>query len=329
MNDLLEQDKSIDKNNLYTKILKSVQVNNGLYVMPVSYYLRAFVGDEDILTKTNTKIDDTKWTWKQFEEISRKLLQHSAKDSKGPRYGLAGNPPEIMLNVIVEDNSTQFIDIATRKAKFDSPSFVETMKQIKKMYDEQIMTAKEPEHGKQLFNDTILFNPIDFIESTHYSFVNPKLMQKPHAEGNSGQITMWTGYQLGLNAKSTVQKEAWQFMSFLLSEEAQSLKQFTGFSMLKSVNEKKLNDIQEQLKNGTYKVPKVPNAGSDTKAAKIPDADFAYIKQLIDNVDRIKGSDEKVWSIIEDESKSYFSGHKTAEEVAKLIQNSVNLYLNE
>lgn len=42
-----------------------------------------------------------------------------------------------------------------------------------------------------------------------------------------------------------------------------------------------------------------------------------------------EGADSKVSDIISEEVSAYFSGQKTAEQVAEIIQNRVNVYINE
>jgi multiple sugar transport system substrate-binding protein len=115
---------------------------------------------------------------------------------------------------------------------------------------------------------------------------------------------------------------AWKFIAYLLSEEGQSLQERQGFSLLKSVNEKQLNDIQKQVKSGTYKLP-------DGKAPVVSDGEFTQFRQLISTVDNFAVVDGSVISIIGDESRAFFSGQKSAEEVAKLIQNKATTFLNE
>nr|WP_125665974.1 extracellular solute-binding protein [Paenibacillus baekrokdamisoli] len=322
MNDWMEQDKTLNKSNLQTNILEALKVDGGLYVMPSSFYVGTFVGDGDILKKTSVKFDDKNWTWKQFEDISQQLIQKEGDSSKEHRYALANDTPEFFLLAQVKNNNTDFIDQVTQKAKFDSPLFEETMLHIKKMYDDKIMTSKPADIGNQLFYSTFLFWPEDFIDGPHRFYSNPKLLQRPHSEGEPSGTTFLTPFQLAIQDKSSVKEEAWKFISFLLSEEAQSLSEREGFSLLKSVNEKKMNEMHEKVKSGAYKLP-------SGKAVKISEEDFASFKQLINTADRLASTDNKVLSIIEEESKSFFSGQKTAKEVAKLIQNRVTTYLNE
>lgn len=181
------------------------------------------------------------------------------------------------------------------------------------------MTSEPADIGKQMFYSTVLQSPADFINGLHLFFSNPKLLQKPEQTGGTRIIT---ASRFAIQAKSPVKEEAWKFIAFLLSEEGQSLQERQGFSLLKSVNEKQMNDIQEQVKSGTYKLP-------DGKASKVSDEEFTQFKQLISTADNFADADGSVISIIGDESRSFFSEQKSAEEVAKLIQNKVTTLLNE
>lgn len=317
MNDLMEQDKTMNTSDLHMNVLEAMELNGGLYSIPSAFSLWAFVGDGDVLNKASLNVDDKNWTWKQFEEVSRKLMQ----GSKERRYALVNNPPELILQELVTDSYPELVDRVAQKAKFDSPLFEEMMLQIKKMYDDEVLISKPADNENPLFSSERLFSPAAFIWP-YGLFANPKFLKKPHGEGQTGGIRIFSQTELAIQANSPVKDEAWKFIAFLLSEEVQSLPELEGFSLLKSVNEKKLDDIQKQVKSGTYKLP-------NGKAIKVPDEDFAQFKKLINTADRYSGADNKVMKIIDEESQAFFSGQKSAEEVAKLIQNRVTTYLNE
>jgi len=316
MKDTLDQ---INKNDLHMNILDALKVNGGLYTVPTKFYPGTFVGDGNVLEKT-IKVDDKSWTWDQFEEVSRKFKQQS--NGKEDRYALANYAPEAFLNILVENNSTDFIDPTTRKAKFDSTLFVQNMKQIKKMYDDRIMTANKAQISNQLFYSTYFMSPLDVAEGAYRFYPNPKVLQRPHPQGHKDGTTFFVRNQLGIRANSAVKDEAQKFIAFLLSEGAQSLPRDDGFSLLKSVNDKQISEIQKQAASGTYKSP----SGETFKTSEKP---FVELRQLINTANRFVKQDNRVLSIVEEESKSFFSGQKTAEEAAKLIQNRVTTYLNE
>ncbi|PZE19020.1 ABC transporter substrate-binding protein [Paenibacillus xerothermodurans] len=313
MEKFMEQDETLHKSDFQMNILDALKSHGSMYAMPFGFYLRAFVGDGDILQ--NASIDDKNWSWKEFEEISKKLGESAAER----RYALANDPPDVLLQEMIVDKYTEFVDHTATKAKFDSPLFVAAMQQIKNMYDNKVITSEPADVGKQMFYSTVLRSPADFINGLYTFFANPQLLKKPEQTGGARIVL---ASQFAIQAKSSVQEEAWKFIVFMLSEEGQSLRERQGFSLLKSVNEKQLNDIQEQVKGGTYKLP-------DGKAPKVSDEAFTKFKQFIHTADNYTDADGKVISIVGEESIAFFSKQKTAEEVAKLIQNRVTTYLNE
>ena len=207
------------------------EANGGLYAMPFGFTLRAFVGDGDLLG--NTSIDDKNWTWKEFEEISKKLGESGAER----RYALAGDPPEFLIQEMIVDRYSEFVDHAAKKAKFDSPLFVEAMQQIKKMYDNKVMTSEAADIGKQMFYSTVLRSPADFINDLHL------LLLQSEAAAKTG-TKRWNENLSAIPVRHSSQirgkEEAWKFIAFMLSEEGQSLQERQGFSLLKSVNEKQI-----------------------------------------------------------------------------------------
>ncbi|MBU5350101.1 ABC transporter substrate-binding protein [Paenibacillus lautus] len=324
MNDLLEQDQTLDKDDLQMKIVDGLKLNDGVYTIPLGYSLRVLVGNGDMLDKANVAFDDKTWDWKEFEKVSKEVILKAKESGADEMYALASYPPEYLFQEMLFENYAAFVEPSAKKASFDSPEFVDLLQQAMKMNEEKIITSDEAKPGNQLFSSTPIVSPLQFIEGPYTLFDHPKIMLLPRAGETTGQkgARVFTSSVFAIHAKSPAQEEAWKFISFLLSEEAQLLQEREGFSMLKSVNEKLIDDLQEEVGSGDYKLP-------NGQPAKVSDEQFNVFKQIVHSVDQYVDLDSKVISIAGEESMAYFSGQKTAEEVAKLIQNRVTTYLNE
>ncbi|MHB8061144.1 MAG: hypothetical protein ACYDG2_00710 [Ruminiclostridium sp.] len=57
--------------------------------------------------------------------------------------------------------------------------------------------------------------------------------------------------------------------------------------------------------------------------------DVDLVNKMIGELKTVPYSDTQADKIVSDEVKEFFSGKKTAEEAAKLIQNKMNIYLGE
>ncbi len=53
------------------------------------------------------------------------------------------------------------------------------------------------------------------------------------------------------------------------------------------------------------------------------------IRQLIDNAEPLASYNTQILSFINEEAAAYFSGQKSAKDVADVIQNRVSIYLSE
>ncbi len=317
MYDTLEADQTVNKNDLNMNILDGMKQNGGLYAIPSSYFVGAFISDGDILDK-KIKVDENDWTWDQFVDVSNQFMQQGGRE--GGRYALANYKPEEFLKLVVKNNSADYIDQAKLKAKFDSPAFINQLHQVKKMYDDNILSASKAKPSNQLFAYTYLYSPLDFYDLGFRFYKNGKLLPTPHSPGDAGGTTFIVPNQLGIQANSPVKDEAWKFIAYMMSEEVQSLEGREGFSLSKSVNDKLLTDMEKFVKSSEY---------TGENASSITDRHFKQVRQLVASVNRFASSDDKLLSIVVEEAKSYFSGQKSAEEVAKLIQNRTTTYLNE
>lgn len=129
-----------------------------------------------------------------------------------------------------------------------------------------------------------------------------------------------------MNANSTVKMEAWDYLKFLLSFEIQSQSVSSMFPVNIAANEKEFTDVIEgKVDNNKGNVEKSGKDGTVT----VSEASLEPLKQMISEANTQVRWNEKIRTIIEEESKSYFSGQKSAESVAKIIQNRVTTYLNE
>ncbi len=71
-NEKFAKDPSFDKNHYYQNILQSSWNGDGLYSMPISFYVQVMQANAELLKKHNVNIDDQTWTWAQFADITKK-----------------------------------------------------------------------------------------------------------------------------------------------------------------------------------------------------------------------------------------------------------------
>lgn len=145
---------------------------------------------------------------------------------------------------------------------------------------------------------------------------------------------------MAINANSANKEGAWQFISFLLGEEAQSSDTFY-VPVNRKVFDAWLNAQLEEVSGGREKVIWVMQekvAGGETQvssketvytAEDITEEKAAEYTRTLEEARPFPIRTIPVLAIIREEAEDYFNGSKTVEEVTALIAERVQIYLDE
>ncbi|UQZ82411.1 Putative ABC transporter substrate-binding protein YesO [Paenibacillus konkukensis] len=318
MGEMMDRDSDFRKEDYFANILDNARVGGKLYSLPLSFFLIGFAGDTDAIAKTGVPVDDKSWSWNDFIVDAKQLAARG-----GHRPALVYSGPEYLLANLVTDNYDSFVDAEGRKASFDSPAFLDAMKQVKTMFDEGVVSSqgREPAY----FYNIQINSPWDYLVSLRERGEHMKLYEKPHAEGGAAGGYFKTYRAVGISANSKVKPEAWDFVKFMMSEEVQTPPETAGIPINMKVYAQQIQKLKSEGIVKAYE--EGPLHG---QAIKVDPAMLDQLQDFVNGaVHKIEYQSDKVVKMIVKESKAYFAGQKSAEEVAKLLQNKAMTYLNE
>jgi multiple sugar transport system substrate-binding protein len=315
LSEMMDKDPTFKKDQYFNNILEGNKFNGNIYGIPLSFILYGLAGDEEAIGKTGIKFDDQNWNWSQFAEVAKELVK------KGDRQSALFSSREDFLNEMVKDNYSLFVDQVNRKANFQSETFIKLMNQVKTMFDDKVVTY---EPTKVYFVPTQINSPADYILTLRENFDKPKLYTKPNVDGQKAGDYFRAYQTIGINEKSAVKEEAWDFLKFLLTENLHPSAN-AAFPLNKAQYERQ---VKQLIKDGSVKAHEEgPLQG---KTIPVTEADIVGLdKHISSAIYSVAFKPTKIQEMISNESKAFFSGQKSAEDVAKLIQNRVTTYLNE
>ncbi|MDR6550341.1 extracellular solute-binding protein [Paenibacillus qinlingensis] len=312
ISDMMNKDSSFHKEDYFNNILDNSKVNGSLFGMPLSFYMFGLFGDQEAIEKSAVTFDDNSWTWNQFLQAA-KVMKTQGGHPYVINYYTGG-----LLNEMFHESYTTFVDEGNKKASFDSEPFVSLMKQVKQMANENIISQAGSYDTFFSFDNISSINNFIFHRST---YSKTKLYSIPKGEGMKPGGYFLPRQKVGINAKSQVKNEAWDYMRFLSSDAVLP----GGFPLNKKAY---LHVTQQILKAGTIKAPEEGQLHG--KEFKVTEADIKKMDAFIsDATNPLVYMNSKLDEIIAKESEAFFKGQKSAEDVAKLIQNKATLLLNE
>lgn len=318
----METDPDVGKEDISSDILRLCEDSDGhLYSIPVSFKLLCLMTDQREIGDTVT------WTLEEMQSI----LTTTQKDTF---FNTSG---ESFFNQCFR---ACYQDYITASGKFSRERLIQLLKicsnlQTKqKTYDisSELASIKQGEillSNQEIFNGTIFTTGKYLYGETGYSLIG-----YPSFE-SSGIIVQGLGNSPAI-IKSCAEKEmAWEFIkqfyqldyqnsisNYALPVRTESLEQWQ--KERKGKKGKQLNSIN--FTNGPF-----------LSGDSLTQRDIKILKQLMKKADLYytpmgtfyEGNIREIINIVQGESKSYFSGDKSAEETAEIIGNRIELYYNE
>ncbi|CAH1210657.1 hypothetical protein PAECIP111891_03547 [Paenibacillus allorhizoplanae] len=331
ISDLMSKDASFKKDSYYAGIFDAMKYNGSLYTVPIKVGLNMWIGNQALLS--GQQVDDGKWTWSDFKKKASALVSDKNNDGKPDTYPLGKIEPDQLITSMLNSSFSKFADVGAKKAKFDSPDFINMLKLAKSLYDDKLILADNSDPDNVVFQpkgNVLMYMDMYMMPKMNFDGKGAYYNLPSESEAKGTQFT--SSLPLAINSKSANKKEAWEFVKYLLSDEMQSSRELSGIAVNKNGAKAQI-DLLKSLgtagEGGAGKSMKLNINGKAMAVTPPTEQEAAAIEKVLNNISVNGESDPKITNIVVEETAPFFQGQKSAEEVAKVIQNKVSTYLQE
>ena len=325
----LDGDETINREDYVENALRAYERNGKLYAIMSHYGVDVLIG------KTSEIGDSKTWT---VDDVMELLSSREKGVTLLPQEDKSG-----ILRIMCAMNQGLFVNKESGECNFTGEEFKKILEFCNSFPDTagDEPTLSDLRSGKTLLNRNVITS-VSQYQMYEYLFGGPVNLIGYPAFGDSGMTFRSNGTTVAMGANSENKEGVWEFIRFNITKERQENVSSPngGFPILKSALEKEFEKSMESeyIKDdngGQREIPKSTWASSmggeefsvDVFAATKEQVD--QVRRMIDTAQNGETMDQEIVVIILEEASAYFSGQKSAGDVAAVIQNRVQLYLNE
>ncbi|RYD02135.1 hypothetical protein N752_27170 [Desulforamulus aquiferis] len=333
---MMQSDQSFDSSKYYQNVLEALKYKGNLYGLPVSFSIDMMAADKTLLENSQVEIDDNTWSWNDFVTTAEKVIMDNKNGGTQEMYALAGMDEKMLITSLVKENFSKLVDPERKIAHFTEKEFLDILNLSKYLIDNKMVNTDTTQNkmmelasrGNLIFNVTSMrgFMGLQAAKMTFNGEV--QFLKTP---GNEGNLFFSTDSMYGISNKSANKELAWEFLKLLVSDEMMTQRTLMGMPINKSVVPQIAQDIIQPLQKSGGGIIKVANGSQAQTITMQPPTqeEIDFVENLLNKANRYNGTNQKIISIVQEETTAFFTGQKTAEMTARLIQDRVSTYLNE
>lgn len=334
--ELIKKDEEFKLEDYRESVMNAGIVNGKRYFLPLGFDIPLFWTTKNLAKQNGIQIDDSNFTWNDFEKLASKSIGKSGKESKKYFVGL-----DFSFADIFRSSWLKWIDLKNKKTNFTSDEFISLLEMYKRIYsticpNEEIWKYTDYHFGLLKNNSLILVdgNQLTAPEqlwtdnSIADRYLDSEIEISPYPtidvdDKYSSQISRFAA--IGIYSK--YKNEAFSFIKLLLSDKYQASNIVDSYSLAPV---KKLS-FEKMIKKYTGEAggsQKITWNQKEYRSVSIPQELTSRINKYINAVD-FELMDSNIVEIVDLEVKAYISGKQHAKQTAAAIDQKVTLYLNE
>ncbi|MCX4272581.1 MAG: extracellular solute-binding protein [Acetatifactor sp.] len=327
---LLAADPELGGLEYLQNVWDAYSVNGQLYAVIPSFNVQTMVAKKSLVGEPQS------WTMADVEAVLATMPQGAAAFGDMTRDGFIYN--------ILSYGGKDFIDLETGECHFDSQEFIDMLEYAKTLPKESYKEDEDYDyfsHENQYRENRSLMRElyISNIEDCKYQikgYMGEEVSYVGFPTSDSkGSCLGISGSALMISANSQQQDEAWQFVRQFLTEEYQTSSELYSMPVLKSAFLAKAAKATERSywtdENGNkeYYDDYWTINGEQVVLEPFTQEEVEEICQFIYGVNRTAYYNEEIRNIIIEDAEAFFSGQRSAQEVAGIIQSRAQVYVNE
>ena len=328
----LENSKIANIDDFVPSALEAYHLNGIQATVPV------YFGVNTLLARTSVVGEKSGWTMEDMLTL--------AKENPDAQL-LHGMTKNTALQSCLRYASDSFIDYENGTCNFESPQFIQFL-EFANCFPETYEYNPDESFPDMLQSGKVLLSDASFSDVHAYQMyylmfeedgVTP--IGYPTSDGTPG-VFLSGNETYGISSKTEYKDVAWSFIENVLAAEHDMYG--WGFPSRKENLEKMFEEackpdyqydengeIAKDAAGNPIEHPKTSwgydNWNVDIYAASQEEIDG--VRALIEIARPLSSESEEIYSIITEEAAPYFSGQKSAEETAKIIQSRVQIYVSE
>lgn len=330
----LDADEKLSRDDIMENVLRATEVNGGLYEISSSFSVISLLGSPKVVG------DTPGWT---YDELYAALATMPEGCDIMDYYTTRDDILQNMLSI----DMGSFVDWTTGKCNFESKEFMDLLEFASRFPDvvpdsgEYVSDSTRIAEGKQMLMVASLHDIDDSFYNNVYFGGSVTYKGFPTSEGVGNVMYLQNCY--GMSSACKNKDAGWQFLRGFLSEDYQE-DQY-GMPTNRNAFEKKMVTAMtpeyEKDENGNFmldengeKIMVVRSSwrddqGNEVNFCALSEEDAAKIREAVLSADRLVTTNTEIIEIVQEMCKAYFAGQKSADEVARLIQSKVSIYVNE
>ena len=300
-------------------VFNALSQDGKLYEITSNFYITTIAGPASIVGT------EPGWT---YDEMYAALDQMP----EGCELFSLGTTRSDVFSSICMLNLSRFVDWTTGECSFDSDDFISLMEFANRFpetfdwehheWTNEDGDAYRIKEGRQLLLTVSLPDAYNYNYYSEMFNGDMALKGFPDVPG-SGAVFNLNGTSLAIASTCKNQDAAWSFVRTLLTREYQENNTY-GFCTNRELCEE---NIQSMVGESYYSYDQVTG---EEKEIIFTQENADLITDLINNTSMVADyNTSQINDIINEEVAYYFSGEKTAQDVAATIQNRVSIYVNE
>lgn len=333
----IDADSEFKREDFFPNVLASLEVNGGLYSTVSGFYINTVAGAASVVG------DTPGWTYDEFDAALASMPEGCEPfDVYVTR--------DMILNTCLALDLNSFVDWTNGKCSFDSQSFIDLLEFANRFpaeynWEENKGSEESSEEriaqGKQMLMESYLFSVRDLPYNERYFGGNMTYIGYPTNSGTGSVLNLETGFAMSSACKN--KEAAWEFMRTLFTEEYQE----KLYNLPSNINV--YNKQLEEAMTIQYSKDAEGNYILNEEGERIPIITDSWVMsdgtvyehyaltqeqadkmwELITTTTKRYDYNTSILEIVMEQAEAYFSGQKSVEEVARLIQSKANIYVNE
>jgi len=314
--ELLKEDEELSHMEFLTNVFDAYSMDGKLYYLIPSFRAGTMIGAVSVVG------DRTSWTLADALELLETMPEETSL--------LPPTDREAFLRTMIAYCGGSLIDTGSVKCSFQSQEFTDILEYAKNLPEEPDPETCGEDYwrnyevqyreGRTVLADMEISS---FEDAPYYANdlfgADVSYIGFPCGNGSGAYIRAQEAY--AISAHSKYLRGAWEFLRYYLTDEYQSNLE-TGLPVQKKYF------LESSLKILNKNQNHYTNAESGTPEF-LTEEQLAKLIQFILSTDRCYYTNEDIMNIVIEEAGAFFSGNKTAQETAEVIQRRVQLYLDE